>query len=232
VADADLRTIVEALPTPPPTPPDGLPFGNRRDPLEELVYILLTLMTRSQRSIATTFDGLLDLTDGRLDQLDRVDRDVLERTLRPVGFARKRAETLRAIAAEVRPADSWGRRLADAPTDDLIDALVALPGVGMKTAKCVAMYSLDRAVLPIDIHVLRVAKRLGLLPLDTPWRRADDILEALVPEDLKHDVHVRFVTHGRTTCTDPTPACGVCPVSGWCPSAGTAGRGRDVYTGS
>jgi endonuclease III len=62
-------------------------------------------MTRSQRSIATTFDGLLDLTDGHLDQLDRVDRDLLERTLRPVGFARKRAETLRAIAAEVRPAD-------------------------------------------------------------------------------------------------------------------------------
>jgi endonuclease III len=232
VADADLRTIVDALPTPPPTPPDGLPFGNRRDPLEELVYILLTLMTRSQRSIATTFDGLLDLTDGRLDQLDRVDRDLLERTLRPVGLARKRAETLRAIAAEVRPVDSWARQLADAPTADVIDTLVALPGVGMKTAKCVAMYSLDRAVLPIDIHVLRVAKRLGLLPLDTPWRRADDLLEALVPDDLKHAVHVGFVAHGRRTCTDPTPSCDSCPVAHWCPSSGTVGHGRTVYVGS
>ena len=231
MADADLRTLVGALPAPPPTPPDGLPFGNRRDPLEELVYILLTLMTRSQRSIATTFDGLLELSAGHLHELDQVDRDVLERVLRPVGFARKRADTLRTIAAEVRPAEAWARHLACAPTNEVVDTLRALPGVGMKTAKCVAMYSLDRAVLPIDIHVLRVAKRLGLLPLDTPWRRADALLEDLVPDDLKHDVHVRFVAHGRTTCTDPTPACDTCPVSLSCPSSGTGGHGRAVYVG-
>jgi endonuclease III len=231
VTAADLRTIVDALPAPPPTPPDGLPLGNRRDPFDELVYILLTLMTRSQRSITTTFDALLAATDGHLDRLDRLDRDDLERTLRPLGFATRRAATLRTIAATVRPAEEWNRQLTDAPTSTVLDILLALPGVGLKTAKCVAMYSLDRPVLPVDIHVLRVAKRLGILPLDTPWRRADDILEDLIPDDLKHDVHVRFVVHGRSVCTDPVPKCDVCPVAVWCPSSGTTGRGRAVYVG-
>jgi endonuclease III len=232
VATPDLHTIVAALPAPPPTPPDGLPLGNRRDPFDELVYVLLTLMTRSQPAIENTFDALLTITDGQLDHLDHVDRDLLEHTLRPVGFAHKRADTLRTIAATVHPAATWKQQLADATTDQVIDTLVALPGVGLKTAKFVAMYSLDRAVLPIDIHVLRVAKRLGLLPLALPWRHADDALERLVPAELKHDVHVRFVQHGRGTCTDPSPACHRCPVARWCPSSGTTGHGRAVYTGA
>lgn len=227
----DLRAIVEELPSPPSTPPDDLPFGNRKDPLEELVYILLTLMTRSQSSIAGAFQGLLDLTDGKLDELDQADQDQLEHVLRPVGFARRRTATLRSIAAEVRPAGAWRERLATAPTEPMLTELVGLPGVGLKTAKCVAMYSLDRPVLPIDIHVLRVAKRLGLLAMETPWREADAVLEQLVPDDLKYDVHVRFVEHGRTTCTDPSPACDHCPVADRCPSAGTSGRGRAVYIG-
>jgi endonuclease III len=231
VTEADLRGLVASLPEPPPTPPDGLPFGNRKDPLEELVYILLTLMTRSQRSIVMAFEGLLELSDGHLDQLDRVERELLERTLRPVGFARKRAETLCSIAAEVRPADAWASELSAVSTGVQIAELTKLPGVGLKTAKCVAMYSFGRPVLPIDIHVLRVAKRLGLLPMETPWRRADEILEGSVPDDLKWDVHVRFVAHGRATCTDPTPSCDRCPVASVCPSAGTTGRGRPVYVG-
>ena len=227
---AELARLVAALPEPPALGPDGMPFGNRADPLEELVFILLTLMTRSQASIHATFERLLELTDGALDRLDEVEEEVLLSALRPVGLASRRSEQLRTIAGAVRPAERWRAGLEAAGTEDVLAQLLALPGVGSKTAKCVAMYSLGRPVLPVDIHVLRVAKRIGLLEGATTWRSADAELERRVPDELKFDVHVRFVAHGRATCTSIRPSCDTCPVALQCPSAGTTGEPRRSYT--
>lgn len=226
-----LDRILDALPPPEPTPPDGLPLGNRMDVFEELVYITLTLMTRSQTSITAAWDGLMELTGGRLEDLDRCDQQELELALRPVGFARKRSQQLSEIAALVRPLDSWVEELRTLPTEDVLERLERLPGVGPKTAKCVAMYSLERSVLPVDIHVLRVAKRLGLVASDATWSSADKLLEASVPDALKHDVHVQFVVHGRAICTSSRPGCERCPLDQLCPSAGTIGEPRRAIGG-
>jgi endonuclease III len=229
--DADqLRWIVDRLPEPPATPPDGLPLGNRRDPVEELVYIVLTVMTRSQRSIDAAMAELHAITDGDLRQLHRADGVSLREALRPTGLVERRALMLGAISREL--ADDPGlldRAGAAADLAEAVGLLTSLPGVGIKTAKCILMYCYDRPVLPTDIHVLRVAKRLGLVSMHVPWLQAERSLEALVPPDLKYDVHVRFVWHGRLVCTSLRPSCGDCPVEPRCPSAGTPGAPRAAY---
>ena len=115
--------------------------------------------------------------------------------------------------------------------EDAFGYLVSLPGVGAKTAKCVLMYSLGRAVLPVDIHVLRVAKRLGQVPADASWKRTDELLEDEVPDELKFDVHVSFVIHGRDVCKSRNPDCENCVLADLCPSAFLAPTLRADYTG-
>lgn len=231
VTEETLEELLARLPEPPPTPPDGLPLGNRRDPFAELIYILLTLMTRSRGSIEKAYGHLLELTDGRLDELDDVPIDDLVLALRPVGLVNRRAHQLRAIAAACRPAERFTEELRLASTSDVLRTLRSLPGVGAKTAKCVAMYSLDRDVLPVDIHVLRVAKRIGLVPEAVSWTQADALLETVVPAHLKRDVHVRFVAHGHDTCTSSRPNCSICPIAPMCPSRGTDGQPRRHFVG-
>lgn len=229
--DRALEDLVAALPPAPPTPPDGLPLGNRRAPFAELIYILLTLMTRSQPSIDRAYTALEQLTDGDLGELDRVPMEALADALRPVGLVNRRSGQLRAIAAACRPIDAFEDELRGSTTQQVLERLQTLPGVGSKTAKCVALYSLERPVLPVDIHVLRVAKRIGVVPERTSWAAADELLERTVPDELKWDVHVRFVTHGRSTCLAARPRCDECVIASSCPSRGTAGEDRRDLVG-
>jgi endonuclease III len=77
--------------------------------------------------------------------------------------------------------------------------LTNLPGVGVKTAKCVLMYSLGRALLPVDTHVARVSRRLGLAEVkgDRAFAAA---VEGAVPPDCHYDYHVNALQHGREVC--------------------------------
>jgi len=103
--------------------------------------------------------------------------------------------------------------------------LTALPGVGPKTAACVLLFSLGRPVMPVDTHVLRVARRLGIIAAKVTAEQAHPILTELAgPDDAAqiYAVHVDFVRHGRRICHARRPACGECPLAGMCPSAGAA----------
>lgn len=209
----------------------ALPLGNKRDPYDELIYILLTAMTRSQPRLDRAFEGLRGLVgEAGWGALPDVDNAALEEVLRPLGFVNRRREQLLGIARRVdEELGGTLEPLRELGDQEALDYLTSLPGVGTKTAKCVLMYSLDRDVLPVDIHVLRVAKRLGLVPADASWDRTDRLLEASVPAELKYDVHVSFVIHGRDVCRSRDPDCDACVLADLCPSAHTAPTLRSDY---
>jgi endonuclease III len=105
--------------------------------------------------------------------------------------------------------------------DDLDDAaarayLESLPGVGPKTAACVLTFALGRAAFPVDTHVHRVAIRLGWLPAKTTADRAHRLLEPAVPADIRYDLHVAMIGHGRTVCRAQRPRCGACVLNDLC----------------
>lgn len=100
--------------------------------------------------------------------------------------------------------------LNELPLDEARDWLKQLPGVGTKTANCVFLFSLGRPALPVDTHIHRVAKRLGLIDVKTTVEKAHKLLESLVPPDKVYQFHVLMIEHGRKVCKAQRPRCAEC----------------------
>ena len=96
--------------------------------------------------------------------------------------------------------------------------LMGLPGVGPKTAAVVLCFSLGMPAFPVDTHVHRVAKRLGLIGPRVTAEEAHDLLEAAISPEQVYGFHVYLITHGRRVCKAQRPLCGQCALAHGCPS--------------
>jgi len=97
--------------------------------------------------------------------------------------------------------------------------LLHLPGVGRKTASCVLLFSLGKPSLPVDTHVFRVAKRLGLIDARASIEKAPGLLQARIPPSKVYQFHIHMIEHGRRVCHARQPSCCRCILRGICPSA-------------
>lgn len=102
------------------------------------------------------------------------------------------------------------------PTEEARTYLRSFPGVGPKTAACVLMFSLGRPVLPVDTHVFRVSRRLGMFPRQLGEAKAHDALQDLLPDERVYPYHVHLIRHGRRVCVAGQPRCGMCALRGAC----------------
>nr|WP_240675625.1 endonuclease III [Cellulomonas endophytica] len=181
-----------------------------RDPFELLVATVLSAQTTDVRVNLTTPALFARWPDARA--LAAADPEAVEDVLRPTGFFRAKTKAVIGLSAalverfdgEVPP------RMAD---------LVTLPGVGRKTANVVLGNAFDIPGLPVDTHVLRLSRRLGLTESDDPLVVEQDLGALVEKRDWTMLSH-RLIVHGRRTCHARRPACGACPLLRDCPSAG------------
>jgi endonuclease-3 len=106
--------------------------------------------------------------------------------------------------------------LADMPLDEARAWLVDLDGVGPKTAAIVLLFSLGRPAFPVDTHVYRVSRRLGLINERTSAAKAHQVLEANVPQQWHYPFHINLIRHGRQVCHARKPECDVCVLRDLC----------------
>jgi endonuclease-3 len=99
------------------------------------------------------------------------------------------------------------------------DYLMHLPGVGHKTASCVLLFSLGKPSLPVDTHVFRVAKRLGLIDSGASIEKAPILLQEQVPPSKVYQFHIHLIEHGRRVCHARRPRCDGCVLRVDCPSS-------------
>ncbi len=142
--------------------------------------------------------------------LAAADPEELEAIIRPTGFYRNKAKSLRGMAAAV--SEDFGGQVPGAMAD-----LTALPGVGRKTANVVRSVALGLPGLPVDTHVGRLARRLGLTDETDPVK-VELALNPMVPAADRGALSLRLILHGRRVCHSRRPRCADCVLQDFCPS--------------
>lgn len=185
--------------------------------IDELVATVLSQHTsdiNSERAFArlkARFPSWEQVTDAPTDEIVEA--------IRPGGIANQKARRIQEIltAIEDREGGLDLSRLHGCDDAAVESYLRALPGVGPKTAACVLVFSMGRPAFPIDTHVHRIVLRLGWVPPNTTADRAYQLLAPQVPADIRYDLHVAMITHGRTVCRAQHPACDRCVLRDLCP---------------
>jgi len=198
-----------------------------RAPLDELVLTVLSQSTNDRnRDVA-----FLRLRDRFADwhRVRDAPVELVEEAIRPGGISKVKSvriqDILHAVSVTPPPAGAPDRSdelslhwMREAPVETGRDYLVALPGVGRKTAACVLLFAYGLRDVPVDTHVSRVGGRLHLLEAAAPLHVQHDQMLALTPPGAELELHINLLRHGRRTCHARSPRCDECALARMCPS--------------
>jgi len=201
---ARARKILDALQRAYPDAKIALDF---QTPLQLLVATILSAQCTDERVNMVT-PGLFK-TYPTAQALAKAKPAKLEQEIRSTGFFRSKARSLLGMAQGLVE-----RHGGEVPRER--EALIELPGVGLKTANVVLGNAFDVDALAVDTHVFRVSQRLGLAKSEDPNEIHDQLVAILPKGRLTQGTHL-LITHGRRTCVARKPACPVCPVRALCP---------------
>ncbi len=186
------------------------------DPVDELVNCVLSQSTNdSNRDRA--FDALKTRWPNWQGVVEAPTDEVIA-TIRVAGLANQKGPRIQALLRDIHEQQGAFNIdfLADLPLDEARAWLTSLRGVGPKTAAIVLCFAFGRPSLPVDTHVHRVGKRLGLIPAKMSAERAHPLMEALVPAEQHYSFHIQLILHGRELCHARRPDCANCPLSVCC----------------
>jgi endonuclease III len=196
--------------------------ATRLAPMDSLVLTILSQNTNDRNS-GRAFEQLKARFATWGEVLD-APAEELARTIHSAGLENIKSgriqEVLGRIAADRGELDLEFLRAL--PPPEAHDYLLSLPGIGRKTAAVVLLFTFDLPFFPVDTHVLRVSKRLGLIPPQVDADRAHDLYgEMLKPEQML-PLHLALIWHGRRVCAAQRPRCDACVLLDLCPQAGVA----------
>ncbi len=209
----------------------GHPTWERRlDPTSELILTILTQNSADinaevafealrraypgsgevQSSVLGAGWGGTGIAPGVAPDWERVEfapLDELIHVIRPGGLAPQKAPRLQASLRKVRDerGDYSLEFLGDMPALEARDWLTAIPGIGKKTASIVLLFSFGTPLMPVDRHVERVAKRVGLIPAKASPDDAHELFLGLLEPDAMYEAHVNLIQHGRKVCHAQRP---------------------------
>ena len=190
---------------------------SHNDPLSELIAAILSQNTSDVNS-KRAFDRLV-ATFGPWEGVAEASIDQIAEAIKGGGLSRMKAGRIKAILESIRQ-DQGNLDLGFLRSLPLAEAkawLEKLPGVGPKTAACVLLFSLGRPALPVDTHVYRVSRRLGLIDSRASSKEAHRLLEEAVSPQARYQFHLHMLAQGRSICKAPRPLCHTCILEEGCP---------------
>jgi len=189
------------------------------EPVAVLVGTILSQNTSDVNS-GRAFDSLI-ASFGSWEAIASAPVEHIAQTIKSGGLSRVKAVRIKQILEEIERVQ--GRVSLDfleaMNMSEARDYLMHLPGVGPKTASCVLLFALGKPCLPVDTHVFRVAKRLGLIDSKVTIDKAPGLLRKQIRPSKVYQFHVHMIEHGRRVCHARKPACCTCVLKGICPSS-------------
>jgi endonuclease-3 len=190
-----------------------------RDPIDVLIETILSQNTsdansgRAFASLKASFDGWEAVASAPEEHIARV--------IQSGGLHQIKAARIKQVLEQIKK--EQGRISLDSLKSKTMaeaeDYLLRLPGVGHKTARCVLLFSLGKPSLPVDTHIFRVAKRLGLIDSKVSIEKVPSLLQEQIPPSKVYQFHVHMIEHGRCICHARQPRCHRCILRGICPSS-------------
>jgi len=190
-----------------------------RSPFETLIHTILSQNTNDRNS---------DAAMRKLRKRYKIVPKVLAKArindlvpcIRTAGLYTSKAPRIKQVSKIIE--EQYGGRLSpilNLPYAQAKEKLMSLPGVGPKTADILMAFVAKHPVIPVDTHVARVTKRLGIASRNADYEKVRLSLEALIPPKKRVRVHLSIIEFGRRICKAPKPLCQICPVHETCPSS-------------
>jgi len=188
------------------------------DAFKTLIVTIISQNT-ADTNTARAFENLLKQFEITPQTLSKAETSKIEACLHVGGLYKTKAKTIKNVSKIIL--EKFGGSLnpiLSLPLDQARKTIMELPGVGPKTADVVLLFSEGQPIIPIDTHVNRVAKRLGLAPANGDYEAVRLSLQSYFMQNDYLTVHLLLIAHGRKYCKARQPHCSGCPVNNYCPS--------------
>ena len=186
------------------------------DPLDMLVATVLSQATSDVNSERTF--AALKARFATWDEVLRARESTLAGTIKAGGLANQKAAVIKSLLRRIK--EERGSLslsfLRELPTEEAARYLSRFRGIGPKTAACTLLFACDRETFPLDTHIFRVLRRVGLLPAKCADARAHQLMTAMIPAGKFYSFHVNLIRHGRKLCRPRDPLCERCPIVEYC----------------
>lgn len=189
-----------------------------RDPFKTLITTIISQNT-ADRNTARAIENLSKHYPITPEALANAETSRIEQSLKVAGLYRNKSKTIKKVSEIILEKFHGDLHFVlSLPFEEAREALLQLPGVGPKTADVVLLFCADKPTIPVDTHVNRLSKRLGLAPKDGDYETVRKSLQSLYnPKDYLV-IHVLLILLGRKYCKAGKPLCRECPVNMLCPS--------------
>ncbi len=191
-------------------------------PFETLIRTILSQNTTDKNAFAA-FDNLKAKFNNQInpETLAYADTAKIQDAIRVAGLHNQKSQRIKEVSKIIY--FNWKSDFSfiyKAPLQNARKKLTELPGIGKKTADVLLNFCAKRPILPVDTHITRISKRIGLVSEKAKYDEIRHSIEALIPNDKILYIHVALIFFGRKICKATVPICSSCPINHLCPKNG------------
>ena len=195
----------------------GIPKRPKRlpNPVDTLIATILSQNTNDKNSYQAYQN--LKQKYKTWNVVAEVSRPQLEKVIRVVGLGKQKSAAIKSFLSSLQKKTgkidlNHIKKMNDI---DIMTELTSIKGIGVKTASCVLLFSLDRNVCPVDTHVHRTLNRIGVVKTNKPEKTFEKI-NKYISEGIAHQFHTNLINLGREICKPANPLCSICPLMKEC----------------